>query len=73
MGRLNTGHVSACARELDLTDLPDSGLAAEENHLSNVLLGTFHTLPKRKFCSGEGSLQKKCCDLINSETFDAYA
>lgn len=36
MGRLNTGHVSACARELDLIDLPDSGLAAKENHLSNV-------------------------------------
>lgn len=50
MGRLNTGHVSACARELDLIDLPDSGLGAKENHLSNVHLGTFQTLlPKNLF------------------------
>ena len=41
MGRLDTGHVSACALELDLIDLPHSGLAAKENHLSNILLGTF--------------------------------
>lgn len=48
--RLNTGHVSACARELDLIDLPDSGLGAKENHLSNVHLGTFQTLlPKNLF------------------------
>lgn len=49
MGRLDTGHVSACALELDLIDLPDSGLAAKENHLSNILLGTFQTLPKNPF------------------------
>lgn len=75
MGRLNTGHVSACARELDLIDLPDSGLGAKENHLSNVHLGTFQTLlPKNLFFfSGEGSLQKKGCDPNNNETFNAYA
>lgn len=42
MGRLNTGHVSACSRERDLIDLPDSGLAAEENYLSNVSTSSKH-------------------------------
>lgn len=67
MGRLNTGHVSACARELDLTDLPDSGLAEKENHLSKVHLGTFQTLLPNNlffFFPGEG-LQKKGCDPNN--------
>lgn len=44
----------------NLIDLPDSGLAAKENHLSNILLGTFQTLPKNPFFqfSGKGNLQK---------------
>lgn len=62
MGRLNTGHVSCCGRELDIIDLPDSGLAAKENHLSNV--HTSWNIPNNyrtklfSFFSGEGSLQK---------------
>lgn len=75
-GRLNTGHVSACACELDLIDLPDSGLAAKENHLSNVC--TSWKIPNIAdktffFPPGEGSLQTKGCHHNNSETFDAYA
>lgn len=75
MGRLNTGHVSACARELDLIDLPDSGLAAKENHLSNVHLGTFQTLlPKNPFFFQAKACKRRGCDPYNSETtFNAYA
>lgn len=65
MGRLNTGHVSACARELDLIDLPDSGLAAKENHLSNVHLGTFQTLlPKNPFFFQAKACKRRAVTLI---------